>query len=119
MLGRQSMLWVVGRGDVRSPVPAIASALGLEAQQAAALVERMPVLLACETAWLTLKCVSQHSSDADSCSLHCQRVRSSRERNVQGLALHRLTDCPPLLLPPSHCRRCAAAAGWLPAAQHC
>jgi hypothetical protein len=69
MIGRQPMLWVVSSGDVRTSVPALANALGLQQQQqqqqsqqpdqgggsAAALVERMPVLLACETAWLQLK----------------------------------------------------------------
>lgn len=55
MLGRQSMLWVVTRGDVRSNVPAITTALGLSKEEAVALVERMPVLLACETGWLQLK----------------------------------------------------------------
>lgn len=55
MLGRQSMLWVVSRGDVRSNVPAITTALGLTTDEAAALVERMPVLLACEPGWLQLK----------------------------------------------------------------
>eukprot|EP00775_Hariotina_reticulata_P005392 gene5392-5626_t len=54
MVGRQSMLWVIPRSDIRSPVPAIATALGLQQQDATALVERMPVLLACETSWLKL-----------------------------------------------------------------
>jgi hypothetical protein len=57
------MLWVVNRSDVRTNVPALAGALGLEQQQqqqqqgadAATLAERMPVLLACETEWLRLK----------------------------------------------------------------
>jgi hypothetical protein len=55
MLGRQSMLWVVARGDVRAAVPAVASGLGLAQEEAAKLVEKMPVLLACEAAWLRLK----------------------------------------------------------------
>jgi hypothetical protein len=55
MLGRQSMLWVVARGDVRSAVPAVATGLGLSKDEASQLVERMPVLLACEAAWLKLK----------------------------------------------------------------
>lgn len=71
MIGRQPMLWVVSRGDVRSNVPALARALGLqqqhhqpaagqqeEAADATSLVERMPVLLACETSWLKLKWVT-------------------------------------------------------------
>ena len=61
MVGHQPMLWVVNRSDVRTNVPALAGALGLEQQQqqqgadAATLAERMPVLLACETEWLRLK----------------------------------------------------------------
>lgn len=55
MLGRQSMLWVIGAGDVRSPVPAIATGLGISKEEAGGLVERMPVLLACEQSWLKLK----------------------------------------------------------------
>ena len=60
MVGHQPMLWVINRGDVRTSVPALARALGLEQQQqegadAATLAERMPVLLACETDWLKLK----------------------------------------------------------------
>jgi len=46
MVGRQSILWVIPRSDIRSPVPAIATALGLQQPDAAKLVERMPVLLA-------------------------------------------------------------------------
>jgi hypothetical protein len=54
------MLWVINKGDVRTNVPALAAALGLQQQQqqggdAATLAERMPVLLACETEWLKLK----------------------------------------------------------------
>lgn len=55
MVGRQSMLWVIARGDVRSPAPAIATSLGLSQEEACSLVENMPVLLACEQAWLKLK----------------------------------------------------------------
>lgn len=71
MVGHQPMLWVINRSDVRTPVPALARALGLEQQQqqqtpdqqqqqqqgadASTLAERMPVLLACETDWLRLK----------------------------------------------------------------
>jgi hypothetical protein len=55
MVGRQSILWVIPHSDIRSPVPAMATALGLKQQDAAKLVERMPVLLACETSWLKLK----------------------------------------------------------------
>lgn len=76
MVGHQPMLWVINRSDVRTTVPALARALGLEGQQqqqqapqdaaaagdaaggvadAATLAERMPVLLACETDWLRLK----------------------------------------------------------------
>lgn len=75
MVGRQPMLWVVNRSDVRTTVPALAAALGLPQQQqqqlsdhpeqqkqqqqeaadATTLAERMPVLLACETDWLRLK----------------------------------------------------------------
>jgi hypothetical protein len=65
------MLWVINHSDVRTQVPALARALGLEQQQqheqaahqqqqqqgadASTLAERMPVLLACETDWLRLK----------------------------------------------------------------
>lgn len=61
MVGHQPMLWVVNKGDVRTNVPALAAALGLQQPQqqqggdAATLAERMPVLLACETDWLRLK----------------------------------------------------------------
>lgn len=67
MVGRQPMLWVINRSDVRTSVSALAQALGLEQQgegdgtsasaaaDAATLAERMPVLLACETEWLRLK----------------------------------------------------------------
>lgn len=55
MLGRQSMLWVVTRGDVRSNVSVITTTLGVTSDEAVGLIERMPVLLACEQAWLKLK----------------------------------------------------------------